>query len=780
MCRNGDAVADMDTSPRSTVTRWWATATVVVSLPFVGLMTGSETGISGDLQDYHLPLFRWVWRTIGDGDAPFWAMWSFGGQNVAGIGQGAIWYPPNAIFGLLETVTAFRWWTMFHLWLAVSGAFVWVWRRWGSAPAATVTAVVYGLNGALVLHLIHANFTIVSAWLPWLCLGLDRLLRRSDARGWMAYVAPLALIGLAGQPQVLLAALIAVTFIGVTALARRGAGVRPWLHLAGATALGLAIAAVQLLPQLLFSRTSVRSQLSATGSFEQNANPGDLITALFPQLGRTGVPGSSGNWFGSELAHETSNHLGAAALALATIAVVARWRDRRVLGLALLALFGFLAALGDHTPFGWLAYRAIPMADRFRIWPRYLILSNLSIAGLAGLGATLVLSAPARWRRGLLVATGAVALVGPWVVVAATRHSPLQVGAGDVVVAVAIAVVALLVLWCAAGLAASRPTAAGALLVASCAVPAMLFTWSAPWRHDSLSPSAAAAFFDEDADSTAADDAPGGVDRWMSRHSDLRGIERVQVTARTDGYEPLLQADFAAITGAVYVGGVADDHPWVSGWTPDVLRITTLVMRRDDSAPDARWTRRDTIPGTALVRWTTTPRLADAYVVGAVAVQPFDTLTSTVQSDSIDLMDTVLVEDDAPGLTELRTRTAPGVAGTVDGSLSDHGSGRFQVRAARDGVLVVSTAWLDGWTATVNGRDVPVARANGLVLAIPVEAGANDVRLDFTPPGLVTGGAASAIALLTLATIAVVPVVRRRRALGTSDATLEPTEPEGA
>lgn len=762
----------MDTSPRSTVARWWASAMLIVSLPFMGLMAGRETGISSDLQDYHLPLFRWVWRTIGDGHAPFWALWSFGGQNVAGIGQGAIWYPPNAIFGVFETVTAFRWWTMFHLWLATSGAFVWAWRRWGSAPAATVAAVIYGLNGALVLHLIHANFTIVSAWLPWLCLGLDRLLQRSDARGWLAYTVPLALIGLAGHPQVLLAALVAVAFIGVTALARRGVGLRPWLHLAGATGLGLAIAAVQLLPQLLFSRTSVRSQLSATNSFEENANLADLLTALFPQLGRTGVPGTSGNWFGTELAHETSNHLGAAALALATIAVVARWRDRRVLGLTLLAMFGFLAALGDHTPFGWLAYRVIPMADRFRIWPRYLILTNLSVACLAGLGVTVLLAAPLRWRRGLLTATVVVALAGPWAVVAATRSSQLQVGVGDVVVPVAIAVASLLAVYLAVGLARARPTAAAAVLVASCAVPAVLFTVSAPWRHDSLSPAAAEAFFDEQDRSTAAVDAPGGVDRWMSLHSDRRGIERVQVTARTDGYEPLLQADFASITGAVYVGGVADDQSWVAGWTADVLRITTLVTRRDDTAPSGRWTRAGALPGTALVRWTADLRLPDAYVVGAVAVQPFETLSRSVQSGSIDLVSTVLVDDDAAGLAELRARATPGVAGTVEGSMTDHGSGRFHVQAARNGVLVVSTGWLDGWTATVNGRNVPVARANGLVLAIPVEAGTNDVRLEFTPPGLVAGGAVSTIALVTLAAVVVAPVVRRNRRAA--------REPEGA
>ena len=751
---------------------------VVVSLPFIGLMTGAETGISSDLRDYHLPLFRWVWRTVGDGHAPFWAPWAFGGQNVPGIGQGAIWYPPNAVFGLLDVVTAYRWWTMFHLWLATSGAFVWAWRRWASAPAAAVAAVVYGLNGALVLHLIHANFTIVSAWLPWLCLTLDRLLERRDARSWVAYSLVLALIGFAGHPQVLLAALIAITFIGVASLARRGVGVRPWLHLAGATALGLALSAVQLLPQLLFSRTSVRSSLSASNSFQENADLGDLLTALVPHLGRSGIPGTSGHWFGSELGHETSNHLGAVAIALAVIAVAARWRDRRVVGLGLLSLFGFVVALGDGTPLGPIAYRIIPLADRFRIWPRYLILSNLAVACLAALGVTVVLGAPQRWRRALLVATGAVALLGPWAVVAATRDAPFRLSVGDVVVPVAIAALALLALWAAAGVAGNRPTAAVAIIVASCAIPAALFTLSAPWRHDAISPAAADAFFDEGARTSAPFDAPGGVDRWMSRHGDLRAIERVQQTARVDGYEPLLQADFAAITGAVYIGGVLPDQPMFTGWMPDVLRITTVVLHPEDIDPGQRWTRDGSLGDTSLERWSTTPRLPEVAVLGAVRVLPFDEVVAALQSDRGDLTTTVMIEDDAAGLPALRTRATPGVAGSADGSMSADGSGHFTVQADRDAVLVVSTGWLDGWTATVDGRSVPIARANGLVLAVPVHAGTNDVRLEFTPPGLVSGAAVSGAAALTLMSIGVVPAVRRRRrSAGEPDEPGEPNTP---
>jgi hypothetical protein len=84
----------------------------------------------------------------------------------------------------------------------------------------------------------------------------------------------------------------------------------------------------------------------------------------------------------------------------------------------------------------------------------------------------------------------------------------------------------------------------------------------------------------------------------------------------------------------------------------------------------------------------------------------------------------------------------------------------IDVRAEPATALVVREAHAPGWSASVDGRPVPVARADGRHLAVRVPAGRSRVRLAYRPPhltaGLVVMGCAAA-AVLALA------VVGRRR-----------------
>ena len=68
-----------------------------------------------------------------------------------------------------------------------------------------------------------------------------------------------------------------------------------------------------------------------------------------------------------------------------------------------------------------------------------------------------------------------------------------------------------------------------------------------------------------------------------------------------------------------------------------------------------------------------------------------------------------------------------------------------------DGYLVVSNRHDGGWEATVDGDDAEIVRANGILQAVPVEAGTHTVELSFRPSEYVWGqriSIASAIALL--------------------------------
>jgi uncharacterized membrane protein YfhO len=62
-------------------------------------------------------------------------------------------------------------------------------------------------------------------------------------------------------------------------------------------------------------------------------------------------------------------------------------------------------------------------------------------------------------------------------------------------------------------------------------------------------------------------------------------------------------------------------------------------------------------------------------------------------------------------------------------------------------VLVVSQAWLPGWTGRVAGRRIPAVRVDGLVQGIPVPAGRHQVTLRYDPPGARAGLAVSFLTL---------------------------------
>jgi hypothetical protein len=66
------------------------------------------------------------------------------------------------------------------------------------------------------------------------------------------------------------------------------------------------------------------------------------------------------------------------------------------------------------------------------------------------------------------------------------------------------------------------------------------------------------------------------------------------------------------------------------------------------------------------------------------------------------------------------------------------------------GMLRLLESWAPGWSARVNGRRAPVYRADYLFMAVPVPEGSVVVELEYRPPMLLPGLAASAVGLIFL------------------------------
>jgi uncharacterized membrane protein YfhO len=80
---------------------------------------------------------------------------------------------------------------------------------------------------------------------------------------------------------------------------------------------------------------------------------------------------------------------------------------------------------------------------------------------------------------------------------------------------------------------------------------------------------------------------------------------------------------------------------------------------------------------------------------------------------------------------------------------------RVEVEAETEGegLLVVCDAYWPGWTATLDGRPVPILRADALVRAVSWPAGRHVLRMEYAPEEVRWGWIVSAVSAVALAAI---------------------------
>jgi hypothetical protein len=76
---------------------------------------------------------------------------------------------------------------------------------------------------------------------------------------------------------------------------------------------------------------------------------------------------------------------------------------------------------------------------------------------------------------------------------------------------------------------------------------------------------------------------------------------------------------------------------------------------------------------------------------------------------------------------------------------------RLTLEAPRPGLIYAAESSMPGWTARVDGREVPILTANFAFRAVEVPAGPVEIEMTYWPPGLTAGLAVSAAALAALA-----------------------------
>ena len=398
--------------------------TLIVAWPFLRpdqYVTGFDTvAYSGPNLDLTLRSMRAGNLLAGWNDA------IFGGVPHLGNPQAGAVYAPKWLFAWLQLGTHRSWDLLvgLHLCLLAAGVFVLVRRGLRLAPPAGLAAVLVVVgSGQVMIRTLFLEQIMVIAWAPWLLLAIDRVLvGRWRAVAGLAAVTALMLT--AGHPQpVFLVAWMA----GLWALVR-AADRRVWRRLGAVAAgagLGVALAAIQVLPSLDLSQRSATSggrdlaSVSAAGwSVVARVLPGTIFGDVFARDHPV-----------TATTHEAMTFIGVAGVLLAAtglVVAIVRWRAPDLaalrwtaLGSALTAAVGLVLGLGPRFLPYRAAFKLVPLFDLARVPARWTLLTVLGAGVLAAVGVDAVargrLPRRAAAAIGLGAAAGAVAIaLGPF------------------------------------------------------------------------------------------------------------------------------------------------------------------------------------------------------------------------------------------------------------------------------------------------------------------------------------------------------------------------------
>jgi hypothetical protein len=347
------------------------------------------SGAFSDLLITHLPNAIFVHRALAVWhQLPLWNPTILSGMPIVGDPLAGVWYPPLWLAVAFPTPWAFNLLVWLHL--SVAGWGMYRLARADGLPAwsAVVAGAVFSGTPKLIgqAALGHVTLLMAVAWTPlWLLSlsdGADFGPASPRDRIWNGVRSGILLgVIFLADPRWLIPA---VGLGGAITVRRWVAESWTWREvvrgrviqwLAGGVEAGL-VAAILALPMWQLVSLSTRQSLTPSESAALSLPAARLLGVLIPDLG--GWP-------------EWMTYVGLAGLTLALVAVVLNGRGWRFW--ALVALSGWIMALGNSTPvYSWLI-RIVPGLAWQRVPARFLFISAVGVAMLAGIGVQ------ALWRR---------------------------------------------------------------------------------------------------------------------------------------------------------------------------------------------------------------------------------------------------------------------------------------------------------------------------------------------------------------------------------------------
>ncbi len=740
-------------------------------LPPVLILASGHTLVWRDSANLFEPLRGFIVDALRDFRLPLWNPHEALGIPLFAQMMHGVLHPVSLLGALFAPQAGMNFYIVIYVVLAALGAAVLARTLGTSRGAAAVAGVGYGLSGYVLGMSAVVQYLTAGATAPWTLVGM-RAAGEGRPRGIVAAALTVTALHFAGDPQWTIMAMLLGAALALDAGRWRGL-----VRAAIGTAVGTALAGVQLVPAWAYVQETVRAGgLSPVDRAQWALAPARLVEMVAPGLfgGQPGVAVVSPvfQWLGGETARGLyipfvpSVFIGAGLLALAAAGAMVS-RPARVLGVGVVV--SLWLALGTHAGAEQMLH-TVPIWGSFRYAEKLVGPLTLCLAILAAFGSDRLASRPSvRWA--LLAAAAGLLCIALAAVLAAWRGVEGLFDGELARAAVPLARLRLAIGLVHAGLGL---TLLPALLVAASRQPAFLRRFPAAAAAFVVLQSAAASPF-------ALRVGTRGV-REQAPLSGIRSpgpITRIVTPLEDPPYQSPLRLDEAdRETAALSRMGVAPfavpvriDHVnTYTGIAPGRLRLLfrrfgpelwaglrrfglTHVVVKDPTDLAELEDARAAIQGGRLIRkdgawgftvWEVPRRPWAAFAARALSAKSEGEALQRVFDGERRGDPTVILEGPAP------ERLAPGRILAVERRAE---SARVEAESEGDGVLVVNDAFWPGWTAAIDGRPVPVWRADFLVRAVPWPAGRHVLEMRYEPAELRAGlrlSAAGALAVVLL------------------------------
>jgi len=741
-------------SRRSTAIAVGLIAAIVVIAYLRPLLFG-DTFVLRDHLTLNLPSRAHLATSLRAGDIPEW--WDGVGLGVpfASNPLNGVTYAPTWLVAVLPIGLGADVLVILHVLLLGIGVALLSRRLGADTRGSVVAAGVIMCAGYTASMVMNGLPLFALAWMPWVAWAADRVARQPSLRTGLTLAALASAQLMVGDPAAMITAgWLALLFIVVRAEQRR----RALVVLIASFAAAVVLAAVALLPALLWSHETQRGAgMALEDAGVWSLHPLRMLEWVWPNafgepetprnLARVVANTGADEYMGS--GWSLSVFVGAPTLLFAVAGALRP--PMRARGLLFGSLVFVVLALGTFTPL-YGAYRALALPEQLVRYPeRHLAGALVVWSALAGAGFTSLFGVERDRRRWWKPAAAMLAVLALLITAGAFAGSAVEQAAGKRIDGrgawtammrggVAAVIVASTVLIAIALRERSRYRELAPRLAAVALIGHLV---AHSWSLLPLVPRS-------DVDERPAVLAPVQIgqpvrqrlyqDPSILRHHPNASPPEIAVNLYAAAVaNTATRFGFAYVPGYDPVGSARLRSVWDMGARSrngerllDLFGVELRVARDAEGAT------------TLLQRRSLRPR---AFVSSRwVWIGDGDTeaLYASLFGDPFDLQQIRIA-----GTGSNSASGAPGL-GPCDMVIYEGERVRMRCSSSGPGYAVLLDAWAPGWTATVDGRPTPIERADGVVRAVPVNAGTHDVELRYRTPGLRLGALISLLAWLGL------------------------------